>query len=49
VRAGDWSAYTGREGLRRTQILEACYQSAQEGREIALVDAASAIPSAAEA
>lgn len=48
VRAGDWSAYTGREGLRRTQILEACYQSAQERREIALVDAASAIPSATE-
>lgn len=43
IRAGDWSAYTGREGLRRAQIIEACYQSAAERREIALVDAATAI------
>lgn len=43
----DWAAHAGQEGLRRTQILEACYRSAQEGREIPLVDAASAITSKA--
>jgi predicted dehydrogenase len=41
IRGGDWSAHTGREGLRRAQIIEACYRSALEGREIALADAAS--------
>lgn len=39
----DWHLHAGQEGLRRTQIIEACYQSAREGREIVLVDAASAI------
>lgn len=36
----DWSNHIGRAGLRRAQIIEACYQSAQEGREIPLVDLA---------
>ncbi len=40
VRGGDWSNHVGREGLRRTQIIEACYLSAQQGREVALVDVA---------
>lgn len=40
IRGGDWSNHVGREGLRRTQIIEACYQSAQQGREVALIDVA---------
>lgn len=40
VRGGDWSSHVGLEGLRRTQIIEACYMSAQQGREVALVDVA---------
>jgi predicted dehydrogenase len=40
IRTGDWSAHVGREGLRRAQIVEACYRSAQKGHEIALTDAA---------
>jgi predicted dehydrogenase len=40
IRSGDWSNHVGREGLRRTQIIEACYLSAQQGREVALVDVA---------
>ena len=41
IREGrDWSEHVGREGLRRAQIIEACYQSAVEGRELQLKDAA---------
>ncbi len=40
IRGGDWSSQNGREGLRRAQIIDACYQSALEGREIPLVEAA---------
>lgn len=36
IRSGDWSSHVGREGLRRTQIIDACYQSALEGREVLL-------------
>lgn len=36
VRDGNWSQYTGREGLRRTQIIDACYVSALQGREVLL-------------
>ncbi|MFQ3566848.1 MAG: Gfo/Idh/MocA family oxidoreductase [Aggregatilineales bacterium] len=43
IHEGDWSAHVGREGLRRAQIIEACYRSAAEGRELALVDAATQI------
>jgi predicted dehydrogenase len=35
VRGSNWGAYTGEEGLYRTQILEASYRSAREGREVA--------------
>jgi len=41
VRNGDWSSHNGSEGLRRAQIIDACYQSALEGREVSLVSAAS--------
>jgi predicted dehydrogenase len=40
IRSGDWSAHIGREGLRRTRIIDACYTSALEGREVVLDDAA---------
>ena len=36
IRGGDWSAHVGREGLRRARIIDACYASALEGREIVL-------------
>jgi len=36
IRSGNWSAHAGHEGLRRVQIVEACYKSALEGREISL-------------
>jgi predicted dehydrogenase len=36
IRGGDWAAHTGREGLRRTRIIDACYASAREGREVRL-------------
>ncbi len=36
VRAGSWSAHSGMDGLRRTRIIDACYRSAREGREVLL-------------
>ncbi len=36
LRSGDWSALTGAVALRRSQIIDACYRSAQEGRELTL-------------
>ena len=36
IRRGDWSAHVGREGLKRTRIIDACYASAREGHEIML-------------
>lgn len=38
IRGGNWSHYTGREGLRRTQIIDACYASALQGREVLLTE-----------
>lgn len=34
IKSGDWSSHTGSEGLRRAQIIDACYLSALQGREI---------------
>lgn len=36
IRSGDWAAHTGTGGLRRAQIIDACYTSAQQGREVVL-------------
>ncbi len=36
IQAGNWSAHIGTEGLKRARIIDACYQSAQEGREVVL-------------
>lgn len=38
VRTGDWSAHNGSEALLRTQVIDACYASAQAGREVVLHD-----------
>lgn len=36
LRGGDWSSHVGHEALARTRIIEACYTSALEGREVSL-------------
>lgn len=36
IRSGDFSREQGMDGLRRTQIIDACYRSAAEGREIVI-------------
>lgn len=38
VRSGVWSGHHGEVGLRRAQIIEACYNSARAGREVVLGD-----------
>lgn len=43
IHAGNWSSHAGRAGLRRAQIIDACYLSAREGHEIALQDIAATI------
>lgn len=44
IREGNWSAHTGVEGLRRAHIIDACYASAQQGREVVLGAPASLPP-----
>ncbi len=34
IRSGEWAGHHGEDGLRRAQIIEACYASAQAGREV---------------
>jgi predicted dehydrogenase len=36
VRSGEWSAHNGSEALLRTQVIDACYASANAGREVVL-------------
>jgi predicted dehydrogenase len=36
VRSGAWAAEVGHEGLLRTRVIDACYASAAEAREIVL-------------
>jgi len=38
ITSGDWSAHTGSDGLYRARILDACYASALQGREVPLAD-----------
>jgi predicted dehydrogenase len=38
IRGGDWSAHVGRDGLARARIIDACYASAMEGREVPVLD-----------
>jgi predicted dehydrogenase len=42
VRSGDWSAHVGRDGLARARLIDACYASALQGREVLLGDLMSA-------
>ena len=39
VRSGDWKGHDGEEGLRRARVIDACYASALEGREVRLPEA----------
>ena len=43
IDSGQWEQHSGRDGLRRAQIIDACYQSAVERREIPLTDLAGAM------
>lgn len=43
VRSGEWLHYHGEEGLRRTQIIDACYASARLGREVSVAEVASGV------
>ena len=36
ITGGNWSLYPGRDGLRRARIIDACYASALQGREVVL-------------
>ena len=36
INEGNWSAHNGTEGLRRVRVIDACYTSAQQGREVVL-------------
>lgn len=42
IRSGDWAAHNGSAGLRRAQIIDACYASALQGREVNLAEASRA-------
>lgn len=36
LRSGDWAGHRGEFALHRTEVLDACYRSASEGREVVL-------------
>ncbi len=36
INSGNWSLHNGSDGLRRARIIDACYASAQQGREVIL-------------
>ncbi len=36
IQDGNWSQHNGSEGLRRVRVIDACYASAQQGREVVL-------------
>ncbi|MEJ7820534.1 MAG: Gfo/Idh/MocA family oxidoreductase, partial [Rubrobacteraceae bacterium] len=40
VRSGDWSKEFGEQGLVRARVIDACYASALEGREVPLEESA---------
>ncbi|CAA9449400.1 MAG: GH109 [uncultured Rubrobacteraceae bacterium] len=40
IRSGDWAGQFGEDGLRRARIIDACYASALENREVSLTDVA---------
>lgn len=43
IRSGNWAQHIGTEGLHRARIIEACYTSALQHREVVLADAAERI------
>jgi len=36
IRGGDWKGHDGEDGLSRARIIDACYASALENREVSL-------------
>ncbi|MGI8909926.1 MAG: Gfo/Idh/MocA family protein [Rubrobacteraceae bacterium] len=40
IRGGDWKGHDGEDGLRRARIIDACYASALQNREVSLRDVA---------
>ena len=36
IRSGKWEGQVGEEGLRRARIIDACYESALEHREVSI-------------
>ncbi|MBA2344668.1 MAG: Gfo/Idh/MocA family oxidoreductase [Rubrobacter sp.] len=36
IRSGEWADHHGEEGLRRTRVIDACYASALQNREVSL-------------
>ena len=40
IRSGDWEGQHGEDGLDRARVIDACYASALEGREVTLLEAA---------
>ncbi len=36
IKAGNWLQYNGTEGLNRVRVIDACYTSAAQGREVSL-------------
>lgn len=36
INDGNWSRYNGADGLRRVRIIDACYESALQGREVVI-------------
>ena len=43
VTGGQWLHYHGEEGLKRAQIIDACYASAQQGREVLIEEVAAGV------
>jgi predicted dehydrogenase len=38
ITSGNWAVHTGSEALYRARILDACYASALQGREVSLAE-----------
>ena len=36
ITSGNWSLHDGSEGMRRVQVVDSCYESAKQGREIVM-------------
>ncbi|MBL8131082.1 MAG: Gfo/Idh/MocA family oxidoreductase [Anaerolineae bacterium] len=43
VKSGDWADHRGRDGFDRSVVLDACYRSAEEGREVQIAEILSSL------